>query len=109
MQLEKINLEPGHEAFQKTNIIEVMIRTLPKYKPQFEMPADLLRRKVVIDEFLKEYLRCNPLAEGKKNAIVCHSLIIATMTSQGEDPSDRKGLKSYTWTQNCQLLPYLNM
>ena len=86
-----------------------MHRTLPLHKPSFETPADLLRRKTVIDDFLKEYLRCNPLAEGKKNAIVCHSMIIATMTSEGEDQTDKRGLKNYTWTKNCQLLPYQHM
>lgn len=120
MQLKKTNPEPGHEAFQKTNIIEVMKKVLPEHaanansksnpkSPSFEDAPDLLARKKVIDEFLKEHLRCNPLPEGKKIAVVCHSTLIAALTSKGLDPSTEKGLKDYTWTANCQLLPYLNM
>ena len=61
MQLKKTNPEPNHLAMQKTNISDVLCEVLPQHEPQFEMPADLLRRGVVIDDFLKEYLRCNPL------------------------------------------------
>ena len=73
------------------------------------MPADLLRRGVVIDDFLKEYLRCNPLNGQQKYGVVCHSMIIATLTSSGLDPNDKKGLKDYVWMQNCQLLPYVKI
>ena len=101
MQLEKTNAEPGHEAFQKTNVREVMTRIFPNHKPSFETVADLLRRKIVIDDFFKEYERCNPLSVGKKYGVVCHSMLIATLTSDGEDSSDKKGLKNYVWSGNC--------
>ena len=105
MQLKKTNPEPNHEAFQKTNVVEVMQKTFPKYK-QFEDAGDLLRRAAVIDEFLTEFLRANPLQGEQKHAIVCHSMIMATLTSAGADPADKYGLKDYTWPANCQLLPY---
>ena len=101
MQLEKTNAEPGHEAFQKTNVREVMTRIFSHHSGPFETVADLLRRKIVIDDFFKEYERCNPLAAGKKYGVVCHSTLIATLTSDGEDPSDKRGLKNYVWPGNC--------
>lgn len=86
-----------------------MRETFKKYEHAFEDPDSLLRRAAVIDEFLKEHLRCNPLQGDQKYGVVCHSMIIATMTSEGPDPSDKRGLKNYTWTANCQLLPYMKI
>ena len=80
-KLKKINPEPNHEAPQRTNYKEVMVEILPQFEPRFEDADSLLRRAVVIREFMKEYLRVNPLPEGQRNAIVCHSQIIATMTA----------------------------
>ena len=112
LQLRKVNPEPGHETFEKTNVQEVLAQTLQKYelpKNPFESATDMLRRREVIDDFLKEYLRMNPQTAGKKHAIVCHAMVISTLTSEGEDPSDWTGLKNYTWAENCQLIPYMNI
>ena len=87
-QLVKTNPEANHEAPQKTNVIEVLKSTFAKYDKAFEDVDSLLRRATVIDDFLKEHLRCNPLEGDQKYAVVCHSMIIATMTSEGADPSD---------------------
>ena len=75
----------------------------------FEDPHDLIRRKGLIDEFLKEYLRTNPLGEGKKYGIVCHSMIIAALTSKGVDLEDKRGLKDHIWTANGQAIPYTDV
>ena len=83
-----------------------MIKTLRKYDAEpFEDPESLLQRAQVIDEFLKEYLRMNPVGD-KKYALVSHSMIISAMTSEGTDKSDKIGFKNYTWPENCQLIPY---
>jgi hypothetical protein len=47
----------------------------------------------------------NPV-NGKKYAVVSHSMIMSAMTSEGIDKSDKIGFKNYTWPENCQLLPY---
>ena len=78
--------------------MDVMKEILPTYKPQFEDAASLLRRAAVANEFMKEYLKANPLKEGEKYAISTHSMFIATLTAEGLDPSDKKGLKNYVWT-----------
>jgi len=64
---------------------DVMIETLRKYEIEpFEDPESLVRRAHVVDEFLKEYLRVNPV-DDRKYALVCHSMIISAMTSEGTD------------------------
>jgi len=41
----------------------------------------------------------NPCNEDEKIAVVCHSMLIASMTCKGLDPTDTfKGLKDYVWT-----------
>jgi hypothetical protein len=47
----------------------------------------------------------NPV-NGKKYAVVSHSMIMSAITSEGIDKSDKIGFKNYTWPENCQLLPY---
>lgn len=91
---------------QKTNVIEVLKETLPKYRPRFEDCKDLLRRADVIRAFMREYLEANPVEGDQKIAIVSHSMIMATMTAEGLDENDIRGFKNYIWPQNCQLLPY---
>ena len=81
-------------------MIEVLQETLPKY-PQFEDNESLLRRGAGVKEFMRENLRMNPLEGQQKYAIVCHSMLIAALTSDGltEEPSEgSKGLKNLTWT-----------
>ena len=80
-----------------------MVSVLDKYKEPFafEDPYDLRRRKALVDDFLKEYLRSNPLENGKKYGVVCHSMMIATLTSTGINLEDKKGLKDYIWCANC--------
>ena len=80
----------------KTNVIDVLNDELPKHKPQFERPNDLLLRKAAIDEFLFRFKDNNPL-DGKKNAIISHSMTIGALTSDGIDADDRHGLKNYAW------------
>jgi hypothetical protein len=72
-KLKKINPEPNHLGRQKTNIREVMVEVLPQYEPRFEDCGSLLRRAIVLRDFLKEYLRMNPLPEGHRNCVVAHS------------------------------------
>ena len=99
-QIRKINPEPNSESVQKTNVIEVLKDTLPKYQ-QFEDNESTLRRCAGIQEFMKENLRMNPLEGHQKYAVVCHSMLIAAMTSDGltEEPLEGpKGLKNHTWT-----------
>ena len=83
-----------------------MMEELPKHHPRFEDCESLLRRAAVLKDFMREYVRMNPLAGGQKNAIVCHSMLIATMTAEGLDENDKMGYKNYVWTANCQVLPY---
>ena len=78
-----------------------MKATLPKYKPRFEDCASLLRRGAVAKEFMREYLRVNPLKDDEKYAVSTHSMFIATMTAEGLDENDKMGFKNYVWTQNC--------
>jgi len=79
--------------------MEVMKETLklPEYQPRFEDPASLLRRRTIVEEFMKEYLRMNPLTGQEKYGIVCHSMLMATMTCEGLNPNDKFGLLNYTW------------
>lgn len=49
--LEKINAISDKDGTH-TNVIDVLNEELPKHKPQFEKPNDLLSRKAAIDEFL---------------------------------------------------------
>ena len=67
----------------------------------FEETQDLLDRKVVIDKFLKTYLNHHPLEGTEKYGVVCHSMIMATLTSKGINYDDPRGLKDYTWPDNC--------
>jgi hypothetical protein len=74
--------------------------TLPKY-PQFEDNESMLRRCASVKEFMKENLRMNPLEGQQKYAMVCHSMFVASMTSDGlteEHAEGSKGLKNHTWT-----------
>jgi len=77
--------------------MEVLKATLPTYKPRFEDAESLLRRADVIREFMREYLRAHPMEGDEKIAITCHSMLIATMTAEGPDENDSKGLKGYIW------------
>jgi hypothetical protein len=95
----------GGETLQKTNVMEVMKATLPKYEP-FEDSESLWRRAGILREFMKENLRSNPLEGQQKYAIVCHSMIIACLTADGIDESDKTGFKGYTWCENCQNIPF---
>jgi len=99
--LKKINPEANHLAPQKTNYKEVMTEVLPTHHPRFEDCESLLRRAEVIKGFMKENLRTNPLEGDEKFAIVCHSMIIATLTAEGLDESDKMGFKNYKWLMNC--------
>jgi len=83
-----------------------MVETLPKHVPRFEDCESLLRRADVFKDFIREYLRVNPLQGDEKLCVVTHSQFIATLTAEGLDESDSKGFKGYTWADNCQLLPY---
>lgn len=74
---------------------------LPSHHPRFEDCESLLRRGAVIKGFMKENLRMNPLEGDEKYAIVCHSMIIATLTAEGLDESDKMGYKNYKWLHNC--------
>jgi hypothetical protein len=78
-----------------------MIETLPKHIPRFEDCESLLRRAEVIKGFMRENLRQNPLENDEKYAIVCHSMIIATLTAEGLDENDKMGFKNYKWLMNC--------
>ena len=93
--LEKIDAISDKDK-TRTNVIKVLAEELPKYKPQFEKPTDLLNRKRAIDDFLKRQVEQKPL-EGKKNAIISHSMLIGALTSDGVDPSDKHGLQNYAW------------
>lgn len=104
--MKKINPEPNHEAPQKTNYIEVMNEVLPTHHPRFEDCESLLRRADVIRGFMRENLRANPLQGDEKYGIVCHSMIIATLTAKGLDENDKMGFKDYKWLQNCQSLAF---
>jgi len=55
---------------------------------------------------MKQNLQSNPVEGDEKIAIVCHSHIIAAMTADGVDLADKRGYTGYTWTDNCQLLPF---
>lgn len=70
----------------------------------FETEAEIFVRAQRCREFLKEYLRANPVNADEKIAVVCHSKIIAGMTAKGVD-SDGK-LKDFFWPENCQQLPF---
>ena len=50
---------------------------------------------------MKENLRINQLKGDEKYGIVCHSMIIATLTAKGIDETDKMGFKDYIWLQNC--------
>jgi len=55
----------------------------------FENFGNLLARANIIKRFMKENLKANPLEGQEKYALVCHSTIIAALTSEGlEDPSN---------------------
>lgn len=79
---------------------------LTKYEDCFEDPECLLRRGDNVRKFLLEYRRVNPLQDGQKYGIVCHSMMIATLTAKGLDKTNERGFYGYTWCDNCQLLPF---
>ena len=58
--------------------------------PRFEKHEDLYKRGKVIKNFLREYLKANPLDTEKKEkyCIISHSRIIATLTALGVNPED---------------------
>ena len=83
------------------------MKTLQKYKPEkFEDNESLLRRAWIIKDFMKEYLRTNPLEGQQKYGIVCHSVIIGAMTAEGMDKDGHYGFKNPTVALNCQHITF---
>lgn len=74
----------------------------------FENFGNLFARANIIKRFMKENLKANPLEGQEKYALVCHSTIIAAITSEGlEDPKNpESSLVNPTLMLNCQSLPY---
>lgn len=102
-----MNDEAGYAAPQKTNVIEVLKGTLKRYDV-FEQVPDLFARAAVIKRFMRENLAAEPLEDGQKYGVVCHSMLIANLTASelDPDPSNFKGVKGYTWAENCQMVPF---
>ena len=68
----------------------------------FEDSWDLFFRGSTFKRFFKEYLDQNPLKDGEKMAIVCHSMFIAALTcDKFEGFGDHSHLVNYTWLLNC--------
>jgi len=86
---------------QKTNVTQVLQDTMKQHPSPWETWESLWQRSCVIKNFLKKYLRAYPLQGDEKTAIVCHSHLIAAITSNGPDYSERRGFTGYYWTQNC--------
>lgn len=96
----------GSDGCQKTNVTEVLQETLKKHPSPWENWEALWQRGNGVKKFLKKNLTSNPVKGDEKIAIVCHSHLIAAITSDGPDASERRGFTGYYWTQNCQLLPF---
>ena len=100
-KLRRLNPEEGYDAPVQTNYQEVMKEVFPQHVPRFESPEDLLRRRKLIEGFMRQHLRTSPLQGSQKHAVVTHSMLMAAMTAEGTDDTDDKGLKGYTWAANC--------
>lgn len=84
----------------QTAVIEVMMK-----HENFENSEDLFQRGKAFKRFLKEFLLLNPLPEGEKMAIVCHSMFIAALTCDHVDGfGEHSHLVHYTWLLNCQTI-----
>lgn len=98
------------DAVQKTNYIEASQKIFPNYRvTMFENFGNLVARANNIKRFMKENLKANPLKGQEKYALVCHSTIIAALTSDGlEDPTNQESkLVNPTMMLNCQSLPFI--
>jgi len=96
-----MNQEEGFEAMTKTNYQEVMKEVLPQYEPRLESSEDLLRRRKLIEGFLNRHLKTNPLRRTQRHAVITHSMLMAGMTAEGADDTDKRGFRNYTWAENC--------
>jgi hypothetical protein len=67
----------------------------------FETTQELLNRGKVINKFLKTYIDQYPLIDDQKYGVVCHSMIIATLTATGLNPKSSTGMAGFTWCENC--------
>jgi len=86
---------------QKTNVTQVLQDTMKNHPSPWESWEALWQRGNSIKGFLKTNLTSNPVQGDEKIAIVCHSHLIAALTSDGPDYSERRGFTGYYWTQNC--------
>ena len=81
-----------------TNVTEVLQETMKNHPSPWENWEALWQRGNVIKKFLKSNLVSNPVHGDEKIAIVCHSHLIAAITSDGPDYAERRGFSGFYWT-----------
>jgi len=50
---------------------------------------------------LNRHLKTNPLRRTQRHAVITHSMLMAGMTAEGADDTDKRGFRNYTWAENC--------
>ena len=93
--------DPYNKHKIQTNYIDVMLQVLPTHEPSFEAAPHMLQRAEAIKGFLRKQLELDPVEGDQKYGVVCHSMIMAALTAEGLDDSDRTGFKDYIWPENC--------
>lgn len=79
---------------------------LLKYK-SFEDDQDIFERGQSFKRFIKAHLDAQPLPEGEKLAIVCHSKFICSLTaSHVTVQDDSPQMSGFIWTNNCETIPW---
>jgi hypothetical protein len=72
----------------------------------------LYERGQACKRFMKEFLDKNPVSDDERIAVVCHSMLIASLTASGVEPSTEswdwcgEKLKDFYWMNNCEIQPY---
>lgn len=89
---------------------------LLKFPNSYENEYEIWMRGQAFKKQIREFLSANPLPEGEKMAVVCHSMFICTLTGShcdkvddnGQDDTTNYAIHNYKWLNNCQTIGWSN-
>lgn len=94
--------------FSYEDMRDVWIESLLAFE-SFETDEDIYKRGQAFKRFFREYVTQNPLKEGDKLAVVCHSKFICALTSthvKFDDEQKRSAMVNFKWLNNCQTIAW---